>query len=239
MKTLLFLLSFLTGFTTLAAAAGGPSAKEAMRTLARERGASWLDRIVQIGGDRGADQPGAWHIVAAEARGGLREFFVGAKGIISEGPVPPAAMAALQGPLVAQKKFTLDSTFAFMKAEAVAKKAKIGYDSATYRLRSPGPNSTPVWTLQLNNALGQKVADVTLSAASGKIAQFVAHNPAPPPPPAPPPSPTQVAVDRTREVVNRGAAGVGRSLSRAGGWLRSKLGPQGPPPPYYVPPASR
>src|SRR5688572_28637096 len=115
MKTLLFFVTLLAAFT-LPAAAKGLAAKEAMRTLARARGASWLERIVQINGDNGQDQPAAWHIVAGDGKGGLREFFISTKGIIGEGPVPPTVYPQLQGPQVSQKKFTLDSTLAFMKA---------------------------------------------------------------------------------------------------------------------------
>jgi hypothetical protein len=236
MKTLLFLLTLCAGFAP-AAIAGGFTAREATRTLARERGTSWLDRIVQVGGDKGMDQPGAWHIVASNGQGGLQEFFVGTKGIISEGPVPAGAAAALTGPQISQKKWKLDSTIAFTKAEAAAKKAGIGYDSADFRLRSPGSGSTPVWMLQLNNPAGQKVADVIVSADSGKVLNFVAFQPAPPPPPAPPQSNTQQALARTKEAINRGTASLGRGLSKAGGWIRRKFSPepQPAPVPYYEP----
>lgn len=237
MKKLLYVFASLAAFAVEdVLAAGGIPAKEAVRTLGREKGASWLDRIVQINGDRGIDQPGAWHIVASDGRGGWREFFINSKGILTEGPVPPAVAARIQGPVVSQKKFTLDSTMAFMKANAAAKKARLGYDSASYQLRSTGAASAPVWIMQLNNAAGQKVADVTLSASTGKVTHFVTYNPPPPPPPAPPPTQGQVAMDRTKEAVNRGAASVGRGLNKAGGWIRRKFGTQQQTPEYYVPP---
>ncbi|HEX2749570.1 MAG TPA: hypothetical protein VHM91_16290 [Verrucomicrobiales bacterium] len=234
MKTFLFLATFLTGLASTAW--GGIAAKDALRTLARERGTSWLDRIVQVGGDHGADQPGAWHIVAKNERGGLQEFFVGAKGIISEGKVPASAVASFSGPQIPQKLWTWDSTNAFAKAEAAAKKAQVGYHTADYRLRSPSGN--PVWTLQLNNGAGQKVADVTVSAASGKVLNFVAYHPAPPPPPPPPQTSSQQALEKTKEVINRGAQGLGRGLNKAGGWIRRKFAPNPPPAPGYDPPVS-
>ncbi len=236
MKTLLLFLTLFTGLTSTVFA--GFSAKAAIRTLARDRGTSWLDRIVQVGGDRGMDQPQAWHIVARNEQGGLQEFFVGAKGIVSEGRVPAEAVAALGGPRISQKKWTFDSTNAFTKAEAVAKKAKIGYDSATYRLRG-SDSGIPVWTLQLNNAAGQKVAEVTVHGATGKASNFLAFNPAPPPPPAPPQTSGQVALERTKEAVNRGTQSVGRGLIRAGGWVRRQLGTTtDPAPPYQEPPVT-
>ena len=225
MKSLLFLVLMFTAWCRPAVAAGGIAAKEAIRTLARERGASWLDRIVQVGGDRGMDQPAAWHIVAVDGAGVLREFFVSGKGILSEGPVPPSAVALFQGPFIPQKKFTVDSTIAFMKANEAAKKAQVGFDSATYRLRSAQPGTPPVWTLQLNNSAGQKLADITLSGSTGKVAPILTYNPAATPPP-PQQSGGQQALDKTREALNRGAASVGRGLNRAGGWIRRKFSPQ-------------
>lgn len=236
MKNLLFLAILLTGFT-LPATAKGLAAKEAMRTLARERGASWLERIVQLNGDRGQDQPTAWHIVASDGYGGLREFFVGAKGLISEGPVPAAVVAQVQGPAVAQKKLAIDSTTAFMKANESARKARIGFDSAVYRLRA-GQSGSAVWNLQLNNAAGQKVADITISASSGRVTQMLAFTPLPPRAP-PPPASGQPALEKTREVVTRGTQTVGRGLSRAGEWISRKFSPQPAPVPYYVPPPVR
>lgn len=229
MKTTSLLFALLVLVSSPAVAAGGPAAKEAMRTLARERGASWLERIVQISGDRGMDQPAAWHIVATDANGGLREFFVSQKGILSEGPVPAQAVAIVNGPVVSQKKFTLDSTLAFMKANEAAKKAKIGYDTVIYRLRSAGQSGQPVWYLQLNNAAGQKVADVTVSAATGKVSQFLAYNPPPPPPPAQAPATpnAQEAWAKTKEAVGRGTKSVGSGLRRTGEWITRKFTPAG------------
>lgn len=232
MKTLFILLTLLAGITTTASA--GLTAKQAMRTLARERGASWLERVVQVGGDRGMDQPSAWHIVAVNDHGGLQEFFIGSRGIVSEGRVPASAAAALTGPRISQGKWTFDSTNAFAKAEAAAKRAKIGYDSASYRLRGAA-SGVPVWTLQLNNPAGQKVAEVTVIGSSGKVSNFLAFNPAPTPPPAPPATNGQVALDRTREAVARGTQSLGRGLIRAGGWMRRQFGAEPAPVPYYQP----
>ncbi len=233
MKILLSLLVLLTGIP-LPASAKGLAAKEAMRTLGRERGATWLERIVQIDGHQGQDQPAAWHFVASDGKGGLREFFVGAKGIISEGPVPAGVAAQLQGPAVAPKKFTLDSTLAFMKANESAKKARIGFDSVGYRLRA-GSSGASVWNLQLNNAAGHKVAEATVSASSGRVTQMLAFTPPPPTPPAG----GQAPMDKTREVVNRGAQGVGRGLNSAGQWISRKFSPQPAPAPYFVPQPAR
>ncbi len=230
-----FLITILITALTLPAAAKGLAAKEALRTLARERGASWLERVVQINGDRGQDQPNAWHIVASDGKGGLREFFVGTKGLLGEGPVPASVIPQLQGPQVTPKKFTVDSTNAFMKANAAAKKARIGFDSASYRLRA-ATSGASVWYLQLNNAAGQKVGEATVSASSGRVTQMLAFTP---PPPAPPQTAGQATLDKTREVVKTGTQSVGRGINRAGQWISRKFSPQPEPAPYYTPPAGR
>ena len=229
MKKILCILALSVLISSPAAAAGGPAAREALRMLGRERGASWLERIVQISGDRGMDQPLAWHIVAADANGTLREFFISKKGIISEGPVPSQSVSLVTGPVVSQKKLSLDSTMAFMKANEAAKRAKIGYDSVSYRLRSTDRSGQSAWYLQLNNTAGQKVAEITVSAESGRVSQFLAYNPAPPPPPqSPAQAEAQQAWDRTRDVVGRGTKSVGTGLRRTGEWITRKFTPEPP-----------
>lgn len=232
MKTLVFLLFLVSGMVSSAIAAGGIAAKEAVRNVGRERGASWVDRIIQITGDRGMDQPTAWHIVAAGPRGALREFFVGANGILSDGPVPAAAAAALAAPQISQAKLVFDSTHAFTRAETAARKARIGFDTATYRLRCMEQTTNPGWYLELNNAVGQKVGDVIVSATSGKVLRFIAYNPPPVPPPAAVP-PGRQALENARKAVNRSAQGVGTGLRRTGEWISRKFAPRQPE--YYVP----
>jgi hypothetical protein len=227
MKALL-LFVFLSCFS-LPVLAKGTGAKEALRTLARLRGASWLERVTQMNGDRGQDQPAAWHIIASNGKGGLQEFFVNAKGIISEGPVPADAAAKLKSPVVAPKKFVTDSTLAFVAAEKVAKRNKIGFDSANFRLRC-APNSTqPNWYLELIDGNGFKLSEVTVSASSGKVTnaiifpQPVAQNQ--------PPSQTRQAVDQARQAVNTGVKSVGRGFQKAGSWISRQFTPKSAPQP--------
>lgn len=225
MKHLFLLACFLAGFVLPANAAGGIGAKEALRTVARVRGPSWLERVVQINGDRGADQPAAWHIVAGDGKGGLREFFVSKKGILSEGAVPANVAASLRGGTVDSKKFVTDSTHAFVAANAAAKKNRVGFDAANFRLRCAENSKTPVWSLELINTSGQKLAEINVSAVSGKVTQTTVY---PPPPP-----PQQVAatqpkppMDQAREAVTNGVRGVGRGLQRAGSWITRKFSRQ-------------
>lgn len=225
MKPLFYLALALIFQAMPAAAAGGIPAKEALRTVGRVKGASWLERVVQISGDRGMDQPAAWRIVAGDGKGGFREFFVNKKGIISEGPVPPAAAAEVQGSVIDAKKFVTDSTHAFVAATNAAKKAQVGFDAANFRLRCVPGTKTPVWTLELVDGGGVRLAEVNISAATGKVTttavvqQPVAQAPPPPPQQQPP-------MDAAREAVTNGVRGVGRGLQRAGEWIHRKFTPQ-------------
>jgi hypothetical protein len=210
----------------LPAAAKGVGAKEALRTLGRLRGASWLERVVQMSGDRGQDQPAAWHIIASDGKGGLREFFVNAKSVISEGPVPADVAAAVKGTAVASQKFVTNSTHAFMAAEGVAKKQKFGFDAMNFRLRCAAGTSTPVWTLDLLDANGAKLSEVTVSAVSGKVTRAVVF-----PQPAAATQPAQGGMQKAADVVNTGVKSVGRGFKRAGSWITDRFTPGPPAPP--------
>ncbi len=227
MKALL-LFVFLTCFS-LPLFAKGTGAKEALRTLARLRGASWLERVIQMNGDRGQDQPATWHIIAAGAKGGLQEFFVNAKGIVTEGPIPPEIAAKLNGPVVTPKKFVTDSTHAFVAAEKVAKQQRFGFDSANFRLRC-APNSTqPNWYMELLDANGFKLSEVRVSATSGRVTHAVVFPQ--PVPPGPPPTQTQRAMEQARKAVNSGVKSVGRGFQKAGSWISRQFTPKSAPQP--------
>ena len=225
-----------------AIAAGGISAKDAVRTVGRERGAAYLNRLVQIIGENGADQPAAWRIIAADSQGTLREFFVSDRGILAEGPVPPAAAPQINGPRIPLKSVAIDSTQAFGRAEAAARSARVGFNSINYRLRCLELSTNPAWFLQLNDVTGRKVGEVTVSAGKGTVlrTQWFPRGATPPQdvgrgtPPAS--SQAEELWYRTRDVAGRGATAVKNGLNRAGNWIRDKVNPQ--PPLYYVPPRS-
>lgn len=229
----------LTAGPTLA---DGLSARDALRTAGRERGAAYLTRIVLVTGENGADQPAAWRMVAADADGTLREFFINDSGVIAEGPLPPKAAATANSPLLSLKSVAFDSTLAFSRAEAAAKTARIGFHSVHYRLQTPARSSSPLWFLVLNDALGRKTGEVTVSASSGKIlaTQWFSTTSAAANPSQQPSSQAEELWYRTRDVAGRSASAVKDSFNRAGSWIRTKVSPSTAPAPspYYVPPRS-
>ena len=222
--------------------ANGLSARDALRTAGRERGAAYLTRIVLVTGENGADQPTAWRIVASDPDGTLREFFISNSGVIAEGPLPPKAAASTNSPLLSLKSVAFDSTLAFSRAEAAAKTARIGFHSVHYRLQTPARSSSPVWFLVLNDALGRKTGEVTVSASSGKIlaTQWFSTSSAASTPSQQPSSQAEELWYRTRDVAGRSASAVKDSLNRASSWIRTRVSPSTTPAtsPYYVPPRS-
>jgi hypothetical protein len=218
MKTLFCILALVLS-SAAAIAAGGDPAKAALKVLSRERGAAWLENVVFVGGERGMDQPVTWHVVVVDGQGALRSFYIAGGRVTNEGVVPATAVGAFSGPFIAQKKFTVDSTMAFQKAEVSAKAARLGFDHATYQLRA-ARGGVPVWYLELKNAAGQKVADARISGSNAKVLGFQTYAVPPPQPPVPPPGQEAAAA------VNRGVQGVGRGLNRAGQWIQRRLGPR-------------
>jgi hypothetical protein len=217
----------------------GLSGMEAIRAVVRERGTVYLNRVVQCRGEHGADQPEAWRVVASDpsdTRGGLREFFVNASGVVTEGTLSGGAAVA-RLPL---KSVKTDSTVAFRLAEGTARQARVGFHVVDYQLMASGSPATPVWQMRLQDAMGRTVGEVAVSASSGRVlrAQWfrVVENP--------PQESTGNAAGtsaeelwyRTREVAGRGAGVVRDGISRAGTWIRGKVRRDGVSEPYYIPP---
>jgi hypothetical protein len=240
MKTLRFLTMMTMGaigMTTWAAAAPATvTAKEAIRTVGRDRSAQVLNAIVHVMGDGGVPQPSVWRVVAAQSNGVLREYFVGAAGVVSEGAVPRSASASVTGPSVPLSAVQIDSNRAFAIAEKAARAAKIGFDSVSYRLRCLELSEKPAWFLQLNDLRGVKVGEISISASTGKVLRMAWFQP--PAPTAAPARPGQatgpVVWNRAAPAVNRGVAGVRNGFGRAGQWIRGKFQPYAAPQ-YYVP----
>ena len=65
---------------------GNSSAKVALKSLAKERGAEQLRRIVMVEGRYGSHQPKAWRILASDPKlqGRMREFMITGTQIASE-----------------------------------------------------------------------------------------------------------------------------------------------------------
>ncbi len=217
--------------------AGFSPAREAIRTVGRERGAGSLTRIVQVFGEQGMDQPKVWRIVTMQGQT-LREYYVQGGNIVTDGPVPAASAVRLRGPSINLGDLTIDSSAAFTRAEAAAKAARIGFDSASYQLRALELSNTPAWFLTLKNSAGQKVGEVSIGGKSGRILRTAWFTPTRPQTTAQQAAPTASPFYRTRNVAGETVSKVGTNvrdgLSKATNWIRGKIAPA-PAQPYYIP----
>lgn len=236
------MMVLLTGMSWSAAAGEGLSGMDAIRAVVRERGTGYLNRVVQCRGEHGADQPEAWRVVAsdpADRQGGLREFFVNAAGVVTEGTVAGAATASR----IPLKSVKTDSPAAFRLAEGAARQARVGFHAVDYQLAAAGSPAVPVWQMRLQDALGRTVGEVSVSASAGRVLRTrwyrVVENPPDEASGHAAGSSAEELWYRTREVAGRGAGVVRDGISRAGTWIRGKVRREGNAEPYYVPPPAQ
>jgi hypothetical protein len=242
--SILFLLS-LAVLSAPSVAPAQATGKEAIRIVGRDRGADYLPRMLHLFGPGGVPQPAVWRVVARDAKGAVREFYVSKGAIISEGIIPPAKANGISGTPLPMHRLNIDSKEAFEKAEVAARTAKVGFDHLNYQLRCLELSTNAAWFIALEDAQGGRVGEVCVGASTGTIIsqnwfrQPLAVAGKPLPPTAPPPQPG--LWDRTKEGLNRGATGVRHGVGNAAGWVQQKVTPPPavPPPPvrYVTPPA--
>ena len=178
------------------------TAYEALISVGRQKGNAYLDSLVEMRAVEGAPQPGQWTLIFrdASARGGLREFVVNSKGVASERTPLRAEDALLVAPSIPYAQLKLDSKGAFVEAEKSATRAKLGFDSVSYRLHSA--NGVPVWTLRLLDAGRREVGCLAVSAKTGQVVTPLAKG-------SPPSSASPSAPADSRPLGERWAEGGG------------------------------
>jgi hypothetical protein len=180
----------------LPALAAPDTAYQALRTVGALRGNDSLKHVIEVEGREGVPQPVVWRVVLDDpaARGGVRELDVAHGKIISEHTPIRAYTGSAAGALIDFSKLNLDSSGAFTVAEKEAQKAKVGFDSVDYTLRTgDGPNANPIWVVHMMDTSHHSIGTLSLAADSGAVVdtQFGGTQPAPvysdvPPPPLPP-----------------------------------------------------
>lgn len=143
-------------------------AYEALRAVGRDRGETWLSYLVEMRAVDAGPQPEQWTLSFKDdaARGGVREFVVSDKGVVSE-RTPVMAQAIAAPGVMPAAGLSVDSTGAFTAANNEAAKVKLGFHSLNYRLQNK--NGEPVWNVQLIDVGGQEVGMIEISAKSGAI----------------------------------------------------------------------
>lgn len=148
--------------------AGQIPAYEALRSVGRDRGETWLGYLVEMRAVDAGPQPEQWTLSFKDdaARGGVREFVVSEKGVVSE-RTPAMAQAITAPGVMPAAGLSVDSTGAFTAANNEAAKVKLGFHSLNYRLQNK--SGEPVWNVQLHDVSGQEVGMIEISAKTGAI----------------------------------------------------------------------
>ncbi len=200
------------------------TAYEAMRVVGQQKGATSLEKVVEVRGVEGAPQPTHWKItVVDEKKSGLKEFDVdgvklaGDRSVKSNNPGKPINLNQLN----------LDSDGAHTLADREAKKVGFAFDRVNYLLRT-GSDAVPMWQLSLMDTRTRATATFHISADTGNIvgteglpkvaatAPPVTEQNLPPvpPPPAPeaerPPEPERSSGNKVTNFIDR----VGRHMDR-------------------------
>ena len=174
-------------FSQQAAPAQAPAAKprsqmSAINTLwafGRERGTHELSRVVGVVGFFGQDQPRQWRLLAhdAQQRGVMHEYILENGRVVAERRFARDPKQDMPSIVIPVGQLKVDSTQAFLLAEAQATAASIGFDSAHYQLRCRDLRNEPVWVLNLSDAARKTVGVVYISALNGDIIRKVWSRP--------------------------------------------------------------
>ncbi len=200
-NTLCVAIALLAG--ALPALAAPDTAYQALRAVGSQRGNDTLKHVIELEGRGGVPQPVVWRVVLDDptARGGVRELDVAHGRIIAEHTPVRAYSGSAAGALINFSKLNLDSSGAFTVAENEAQKAKLGFDSVDYTLRtSDGPNANPLWIIHMMDRFHHSIGSLSIGADNGAVVSVNFSGTQPPPvysdvprtvrpPVAPPPGP--------------------------------------------------
>jgi hypothetical protein len=157
--------------------APGVTAYEALQVIKKSRGDAVLKQLVEVRGETGQPQPQSWTILMSDAtaRGGVREFVVTGSEIASE-RTPLRSGLKTPAPLDFAR-LNLDSDGAFKLAVQQATKARFGFHSVDYTLKTAESDGAPAWSLHLFDYMGAPVGNLLISAENGKIVQALQVDP--------------------------------------------------------------
>ena len=162
----------LPSFHLIAASPSPDTAYQALRTVGAQRGADVLKHVIEVQGQGGIPQPIVWRVVLDDpaARGSVREVDVAHGRIVAEHTPLRAYSGSAAGALIDFHKLNLDSSGAFTVAEKEAQKARIGFDSVDYILRTgDGPNADPVWVIHMMDGAHRSIGTMSVAADSGAV----------------------------------------------------------------------
>lgn len=175
-KILLFVLVSLLSGPVFGQQQSVPlSGKNALTILSQKFGANHFQWIVEMRAFNGVPQPREWTTVAYDPASIslLTEYWVGEGRAVNEGPYDDIYPDKAPIGYIDFEKLKLDSTAAFTVAEGEARRAKVGFDSLNYVLRSREYSTEPVWILALIDADDRLVGKVHVSGLTGSVLRTI------------------------------------------------------------------
>jgi hypothetical protein len=144
----------------------GATAAQAVEVIRREKGATQLERLVEMRGEMGEPLPKGWKFVFNDpaARGGVREIVVQDGQILSERTPIRGFGGTGDLPTVSLSRVNLDTNQLFRTVNQAAARQGIGFHWLDYTLRQDTQKGQAVWAVRLTDYLGAKVGDLTLAA---------------------------------------------------------------------------
>ena len=151
------------------------SGKNALNLLAQKFSADRFQWIVEMRGFNGIPQPREWVVVVYDASSAtlLTEYWAGDGRAVNEGPYDEIYPDKAPIGYIDFSKLKLDSVAAFTVAEGAARKARVGFDSLNYLLRSREYSNDPVWILALIDSDKRLVGKVHVSGLTGSILRTI------------------------------------------------------------------
>jgi hypothetical protein len=171
MKTALCVL-LLSATAPLTLLADTDTAYQVLRAVGTQRGQDVLKHVIEVEGHAGVPQPTVWRVVLDDpaARGGVRELDISHGKIVAEHTPTRTYSGSSAGAIIDFHKLNLDSSGAFTVAEKEAQKARIGFDSVDYTLRTgDGADASPVWVIHMMDSAHHSIGTMSVAADTGAI----------------------------------------------------------------------
>ncbi len=151
------------------------SGKKALTILSQKFGIEHFQWIVEMRAFNGVPQPQEWNVVVYDPASItlLNEYWLGDGRAANEGPYDKIYPDKAPIGYIDFNKLKLDSTAAFTVAEGEARRARVGFDSLNYVLRSREYSNEPVWILALIDADKRLVGKVHVSGLTGSVLRTI------------------------------------------------------------------
>ncbi|MEM9282010.1 MAG: hypothetical protein AAGA96_09300 [Verrucomicrobiota bacterium] len=128
-------------------------------------------RVVRVLGWNGQDQPDKWNILVRDpaSPGTFHEFTIENRRMLARRIYQNDRAGSLPTETISLGGVVLDSSDAFLVADREGKRARVGFDTIHYELRSKVGGGEPIWYLELRDQDYRVVGRLEVRAKDGKV----------------------------------------------------------------------